>query len=145
MFENWMRRGTSWPAHWLAEMDRFRREMDRTLDRPRTQAEFPPVNVWANADGVMVVAEVPGLAPDAVDISVSGGMLTLRGERKADAETLGTQSRAERARGAFSRTIELPFQIDSAKVEASCRDGLLEVRLPRADSDKPRKITVRGA
>jgi len=145
MFENWMRRRMPWPGHWFAEMDRLHREVNRALDRHQAQAEFPPVNVYANADGAMVVAEVPGIAPDGVDISVSGGMLTLRGERKTGAASLGTQSRAERPYGAFSRTIEMPFQIDSSKVEARCQDGLLEVKLPRAESDKPRKITVRSA
>ena len=145
MFENWMQRRAPGPGHWLAEMGRLRHEMDRLFDRRPERAEFPPLNVWANADGARVVAELPGLAPGDVDISVSGGMLTLRGERKTDAGSLGVQSRAERPRGAFNRTIEMPFQIDSTKVEARCQNGLLEVKLPRAESDKPRKIAVRNA
>ena len=145
MLETWMRRRTPWSNSLLAEMERIHREVNRMLDRRQATAEFPPVNVWANADGALVIAEIPGIAPDDVGLSVSGGMLTLRGERGADAEALGTRSRAERPRGAFSRTIEMPFQIDSAKVEARCENGLLSVRLPRADSDKPRKIAVRGA
>ena len=145
MFETWMRRKMPWSNTLFAEMQKLHREMNRMLDRRQTAAEFPSVNVWANADGALVIAEIPGIGPDDVSLSVSGGMLTLRGERRNDAETLGTYSRAERPQGAFSRTIEMPFQVDSAKVEARCENGLLAVRLPRADSDKPRKITVQGA
>ena len=144
MFENWMLRRTPWSGNLFAEMDRLHKEMERLFSRRRDSAEFPPISVWANADGVMVVAEVPGLAPGDVDVSVSGGMLTLRGERKNE-DGLGQQSRAERPQGAFSRTLELPFQIEPSKVEAHCENGLLAIRLPRSEADKPRKISVGGS
>lgn len=143
MFENWMLRRTPWSGNVFAEMDRLHKEMERLFTRRRDAAEFPPISVWANADGVMVVAEVPGLRPDDVDVSVSGGMLTLRGERKNDG-SLGEQSRAERPQGSFTRTLELPFQIEPSKVEAHSENGLLAIRLPRSEADKPRKITVGG-
>lgn len=142
---NWMRQDLPWMGPLLPEMARLRDQMDRVFRRRTASAEHPPVNVWTNADGALVTAELPGIPADKLDISVSGSTLTLRGECPAPAEALGAAHRRERARGRFGRTLDFPFQIDSAKVEARCERGIVTIRLPRADSDKPRKITVSGA
>ena len=142
MFGNRLSRGFPWPGNVFREMDRLQDEMNRLLRTSRGPAEYPALNVWANADGVLVTAEAPGVKPEGIDISVSGATLTLKGERTAAPESLGKPHRIERMIGRFSRTIELPFTVDSSKVSAHCEDGVLEIALPRIEADKPRKIAV---
>lgn len=130
------------------EMDRLQREMNRLFEdytpaRMRGAPTYPAMNVWANQDGIMVTAEVPGIAPDDLDISVVGDMLTLKGERKSEEASESLRyHRQERGFGQFTRTLQLPYQIDAQKVEAKFKNGVLEISLPRAEADKPRKILV---
>jgi HSP20 family protein len=105
--------------------------------------EVPALNIWTSQDSAVVTAEIPGLAPEDVDISVLNETLSLRGSRQE--ETLEEDAkwhRRERAFGEFARTIQLPFRIDADKVEATFANGVLEIKLPRSEQDKPRKITV---
>lgn len=106
--------------------------------------EFPPVNVWANGDNVIITSELPGLDPKDVDISVAGKSVTLRGSRAADEACEGEcRHRQERWNGKFTRTIELPFIINQEKVEARFSKGVLQLTLLRAEADKPRKIAIK--
>jgi len=110
--------------------------------------EFPPVNLWVNNDEAIVTAEVPGLNGEDVDISVSGETLTLRGVRKPEEQKEKEEAvfaRRERLFGQFTRTLQLPFVIDADKVNASYSKGVLTITLPRAESDKPRKIQIKTA
>jgi len=105
--------------------------------------EFPAVNVWSDGNEAVVTAELPGLDPATADISVVGRTLTIKGTRKAEEPGAdGSYHRQERWNGSFARAIELPFQIDQSKVEARFSKGILEVKLPRAEADKPKKITI---
>jgi HSP20 family protein len=106
-------------------------------------AEFPAVNVWSNGNEAVVTTEIPGIDPKTVDISVVGKTLTLRGSRQPEALKEGeSYHRQERWTGQFSRTIDLPFATDAGKVEAKFSKGVLTITLPRAEADKPRKISV---
>jgi HSP20 family protein len=126
-------------------MQELRREMDHLFGdytSPRT-ASFPPVNLWTGDEAVTVSAEVPGVAPEDLDVSASGRTLTIRGERKSpDLAEGATWHRRERKSGSFVRSLDLPFEIDQGKIEAHCTDGILQVRLQRAEASKPRKIPV---
>jgi HSP20 family protein len=121
--------------------------MQRALSRWSTPAaiEFPPMNVWVSGDTALVTTEVPGVDPNALDISVVGKSLTLRGSRSPE-ELTGDDSyhRRERWHGQFTKTIELPFTVESGKVEAKFTKGILNITLPRADVEKPRKISVKS-
>jgi HSP20 family protein len=127
-------------------MQRLQGEMNRifsVLDTPLTR-EFPPLNAWVGESDVIVTAELPGIDPGKVDISVVGDTLTLSGSR--DAEPLKekeTYHRQERSHGRFTRTLQLPFPVETGKVEAKYERGILQISLPRAEADKPRKISVR--
>lgn len=106
--------------------------------------EFPPVNVWMDGDRAIVASELPGVDPKDVDISVAGKSVTLRGRRATEDACEGEcRHRRERWNGAFTRTIELPFAADQDKVEARFSKGVLELALPRAEADKPRKIAIK--
>jgi HSP20 family protein len=105
--------------------------------------EFPAVNVWSNGNEAVVTAELPGVDPSAADISVVGKTLTIKASRRPE-ETGedGSYHRQERWTGSFTRTIELPFLIEQNKVEARFSKGILEINLPRAEADKPKKIAI---
>lgn len=133
------------------EMDRLRREMNYLFDRTfaglgeRTAPDYPSLNVWTNEDGAVVTAELPGFTPEDIDISVEGSTLTLRGSRQPEAlEEGGTYHRRERRHVRFSRSFQLPFQVDPDKVEAISEKGVVHVSLPRAEEEKPKRIAVKG-
>ncbi len=108
-------------------------------------SEFPVVNIWTNGNGAIVTTEIPDIDPASVDLSVVGKALTFSGSRKSDEAAEGeSYHRRERWDGRFSRTVELPFLIDSNKVEARFSKGVLQISLPRAEEDKPKKIAVKS-
>jgi HSP20 family protein len=121
--------------------------MHRVLPRWTSPAtiEFPAVNVWVSGDTAVVTTELPGIDPKTIDISVVGKSLTLRGSRNPD-ELKQDESyhRRERWSGQFTKTIEMPFNIEGTKVEAKFTRGMLQITLPRAEADKPRKIVVKS-
>jgi len=108
-------------------------------------AAFPPINVWESADALHVEAELPGLQLNDLEIFVTGNnQLTIKGERKAPAPEKSLQHRQERGFGKFARTLTLPFAVDPDKVEARLENGILQVKLAKHESAKPRKIVVKG-
>lgn len=127
------------------DMDRLFNRMTR-LDRPAIAPEFPAINIWANEEGLVVTAELPGVNTNDIDISVVNETLTLSGMRQPDALEDGDKyHRRERRHGKFSRTFQLPFAIEADNVEAVFENGVLHVSLPRAEAEKPKKIAVKAA
>ncbi len=138
------------PPRWR-EMDRIQREMNHLFEahspvRTRVAPSYPAVNLWSNEDGLVINAEVPGISAEVIDISVIGETLTLSGARKQEELGEGARyQRHERGNGKFSRLIELPFPVDVNDVQATFTNGVLNISMPRAEADKPRKIVVKGA
>jgi HSP20 family protein len=134
----------------LSEMERLRREMDRVVGaytaHPEAYGEagaFPPVNLLEDADRYLLSAELPGVNPEDLDISVKGKQVSLQGERKSAQPPEGVRfHRRERNQAGFSRLIGLPTEVDPDKVEACLENGVLQVVLPKAEAVKPRKIPV---
>lgn len=138
---------TRWPEL-FRDMRRTQAEMNRLLGGLRLglRSEFPPVNVWAGADGAIVTTEIPGVSPDKIDITVHQDTVTLRGTREPEhVEGDAIVHRRERAQGPFSRTVVLPFRVDADKVSAKFNRGALTLELPRPAADKPRHIKVARA
>ena len=107
---------------------------------------FPPVNVYEDKDNYLLTAELPGVKPEEVEITVTEDALTLKGERKRDDGGNGASyHRRERGSGYFRRIVSLPNKVDPEKVEASSHHGILHVTLPKAEHVKPRQIKVKGA
>ena len=137
------------PSIWQ-EMDQLQREMNRLFDATSkrsvfTPPSYPAINIWTKEDGQLISAEMPGINPDNIDIDVTGDALSISGERKQD--KVGEEARyhrRERSYGSFSRTIQLPFMVDTNKVEANFKNGILMISLPRAEADKPKKITIKN-
>ena len=106
---------------------------------------FPAVNVASTPDSVEVIAFAPGIDPKEIEITIDGGLLSLAGERRNDLAKgqSGSNTYAqERFTGKFRRVISLPDDADTAKVEATFRDGVLHVSVAKRESSKPRQITV---
>lgn len=130
------------------EMARMQRELDRMSNSftQRRAPAFPALNVWRNVDGVLITAEIPGIEPDAIDISIVDKSLTLKGSRQR--EDFGedvTTHRQERGYGEFNRTLTLPYNIEQDQVEATFKNGVLTIALPRKEDEKPKKIAVQTA
>jgi HSP20 family protein len=104
----------------------------------------PAVDIYENAHQEIVLkAELPGIAREDIDLRVENNTLTLRGERKRDTEVKQEQyHRVERAYGAFSRSFSLPSRIDTEKVRAEFKDGVLAITLPVKAEARPRQIEV---
>ena len=109
-------------------------------------SEFPAIEVWTGAEGIRMEAQVPGIDPDDLELTVVGDTLTIRGSRSRSGENDGeTPHRRERESGKFARTIQLPFAVDGNRVQARFENGWLHIELPRSEKDLPRKITVKSA
>ena len=106
---------------------------------------WPALNLWDAGDALMLETEVPGLSMDNLEILVQGSELTIKGKREWSADENTRYLRRERLSGEFSRTLTLPVDIEADHVEAALKDGVLTVRLPKAEAAKPRKITVKQA
>lgn len=133
----------------FAEMRRMQNEMNRLFadfGMTRTQ-EFPPMNFWVGENSVVVTAEVPGATCDDLDIVVHEDVLTLKG--KIQPEITDDKDvvwhRRERGYGDFVRTVQLPFRVDPDKVQARCRNGVLEIELHRPEAERPKKIQIQAA
>jgi len=111
----------------------------------RYGAAYPALNTWEDGDNAWVEAELPGLGLDDIEVLVNGGEVTINGERKLGEPQGATWHRRERSHGRFSRTLTLPWDVDADKVQATLRDGVLTVQLPKAETAKPRKVKVMSA
>jgi HSP20 family protein len=132
------------------EMDRMRNHFEHLFagrgGRPALDpAGFPAVNAWEDAEGYYLEAELPGLELEDLEISLAeGDKLTIKGERKQPAHEGGTWHRRERAFGSFERTLTLPGAVSADGVQASLKQGVLTVKLPKAPELQPRKIEVKA-
>jgi HSP20 family protein len=109
-----------------------------------TAGVHPPINLYETRDAWVLTAELPGVRPESLEISVTESRVTLHGERRVEyPKDRGTSlHRRERASGIFRRAVELPAGIDADRAEAACRNGVLVLRIPKAPEAKPRHITV---
>ncbi|MEO8466833.1 MAG: Hsp20/alpha crystallin family protein [Gammaproteobacteria bacterium] len=107
-----------------------------------TGGSYPPVNVYKDGEDFVVVAEIPGVRKEDLDIQVSGDTLRIKGKKAAAYRNNAAAESAESEAAMFERVVTLPVQLDVAKVAADYRDGVLTVRLPRAESERPRSVVI---
>jgi HSP20 family protein len=132
------------------ELESLQADMNRLLSAPeaprlgrRARAAYPPMNVWTSPEGLVIDAEIPGLDPAQVEVSVDGDELTLRGQVNVQNPPEGeTVLRCERPSGEFQRTLQLPFRAHTEGVKATSRNGILRISIPRSEEEKPRKIVI---
>jgi HSP20 family protein len=135
----------------FADFDQLRREMLRLLDTSSGDTSgalgtgvFPPMNVTQDDDNYYVRTEIPGIKPSDLTISAIRNRLSISGRREIPTEQdRVSYHRKERAEGSFSRTVTLPADVDSERIDARYADGVLALTLPKAEEAKPRQITVK--
>jgi HSP20 family protein len=111
--------------------------------RPTRRAGvFPPVNLYEAADGFVLTAELPGLRSEEIEVTVERDRVTLRGQRRIEHPKDASLHRVERQAGTFRRTVQLPVEVASDKVDAVYRNGVLMLRIPKAPELRPRRISV---
>lgn len=148
MARAWMTRFDPW-----ADLDWFQRRMNELFDGRRpsddwwaTGREFPAVNVFSQGEHVVVTAELPGLRLEDIDLSITGDVLTLRGERRLEQDVdEDSCARRERGMGAFVRSIQLPERVTADKAEARYVNGVLEVRIPKSPEAQPKRVAIQPA
>ena len=139
-------------------MDTLRREIDqafegfglRTVPPVRTAflpgraaRGYPLINLCEDSDALYVEALAPGVSPESLKVSVVRNSLTVSGEKQAATDVKSEAfHRNERAAGAFTRTIDLPVEVDESKVKADYKDGVLLLTLPKAEQAKPKRINI---
>ena len=134
----------------LVRWDPFRDLMN--LQRQASEVEdaygmwAPVVDIFEMGDDLVIRAELAGVEKDAVDISVENNTLTLRGERKRDVDFEEKDAyRLERSFGMFTRSFMLPKTVDPARISASYKNGVLELKIPKVAQVMPRKIEIKAA
>ena len=147
-----MRYRTQMPVPMLSlgrELDRF---MDETFGRLSPNGGAlptswtPAMDVSEDEQGLLLELEIPGLAPEAVEVTTDQGLLTIKGEKSATRQREGVRPLVtERTHGRFVRTLQLPQGVDESKVEAEFANGLLRIRVPRAALPQARKVEIRRA
>ncbi len=137
----------------LAEFDQLQDEINRVFSynrNPVNQGIFdrmvsPAIDVVEDKDGFTVLCDLPGVKLEELDISVAQDVLTIKGEKAA--EETGEKKKVykkETWEGSFQRTLSLPSSVDSSKVEASFKDGVLKVTLPKREEVKPKQISIKA-
>jgi HSP20 family protein len=149
---------TTWkPFRELApfrDFDRMRREMDRLWDsffegglRRRTEEAvewLPSLDIAETKNEIVVKAEVPGMDPKDIDISLSGGVLTIKGEKKQEKEEKEVDYHlTERSYGSFTRLVQLPKEVQSDKISASYKNGILKITLPKSEEAKKKEVRIK--
>jgi HSP20 family protein len=139
-------------SHWSSSdrLASLRDEVNRLFDfswPSRDSGLFsgwsPALDVFDDKDNLVVKVELPGLKKDEIGLSLHDGVLTVSGERKKEHEKKeGESFRSERYFGKFQRSVTLPTAVDSTKVNASYKDGILTVELPKSEEAKPKQIAV---
>jgi len=139
----------NWQRRWDPFRD-FQREIGRLFEtfEPVTQwraaRAFPAVNLYDAGEAYVLTAQLPGVGPEDVDLSITGDTLTLRGERKrAEGVSEEGYRRQERQYGRWTRTVTLPDRVENGEVSASFGNGILSVTLPKSEASRPRQISVR--
>ena len=140
----------TWPS--LDRWANLRDEMSDLLEMPfwsnfgrQTQlfsGWSPALDLYQNNDNVVAIVELPGMRKEDIEISLHDGMLTISCERETSATNGENAERTERFSGKFRRSITLPARVDSGKVSATYKDGILTVTLPKAEEAKPKQIKV---
>ncbi len=137
-------------------LDRIRNEIGRMVDDAWSSGEramdaiglrrtsCPAIDVIEHPDRVHVAVDLPGVAPESIDVSIVGNMLTVQGSYAAILTEGGVSHLSERPRGTFKRLVPLPASVNSEDVRAEARNGVLQISVGKVETAKPRKIPVSG-
>lgn len=142
-----VRNNRFWQWDPLADAFNVQQELGRLFGRNPVSAAngTPAVDVWRGEQGIVLTTELPGLDIESLDVTVHGDIVTLKGTRQAEVLGEGAKyHRQERATGAFTRSLQLPYRVDPQRTEARYEQGVLTVVLPQVEEEKPKKVTVKA-
>ncbi len=135
-----------WVSDPMREFERMRRMMDKMFSRVpffgTTEFEFPLVNLYDSRDVLYVVAEIPGVTKENIEINYQDGALTITGKREPKKYGQSELLRQEQPQGDFEKIIRVPMSIKSSDIKAKFEDGMLSISLPKTEEAKPRQIAV---
>lgn len=156
-----MSRPTQWRREFSAPLHTLQNELNRFLEEywaparggpgqpPPTDLEpvawVPVIDVVETPQEVVIIAELPGVEPSSIDLSVTGNVLSIRGEKHLGDFPEGSGTVRERQFGAFHRQVSLPGEVNFDGIQAEARDGVLKVRLPKQEEARRRKIPIQPA
>ncbi len=105
--------------------------------------EYPAMNIWSSAEGLVVDVEIPGAKQEELEVSMLGDILKVRGKLdECELTKGGTYLMRERLGGQFTRSIRLPFRVDGERIKAQYRNGILRITVPRVPEEKPRRVAI---
>jgi len=156
-----MSRSTQWKREFSVPLHALQNELNRIFEGywnpgrvgpvqpPPTDLEpaawTPAVDVIETPQEIIIMAELPGVDPSSIDLSVTGNVLSLRGEKRANDLPEGSGGVRERLFGPFHRQISLPVEVNFEGVQAEARDGVLKVRLPKQEEARRRTIPIQSS
>lgn len=150
----WQPRGSLSAWNPFRELEEMRNEMSRVFGWPAGRGESdglfesiwsPPVDIAQEGDHYIVKADLPGMKKDEIEITLNGDTLTISGEKKKENETKeDNYYRSERYYGRFSRSLALPSTVDANKIEASYKEGVLSVTIPKSEEARPKQIKIQS-
>jgi HSP20 family protein len=141
----------------IKELEEMRKDMDRLFEeffspitrrrrgwlKPEMGVIVPNIEMYDRKNEIVVKAELPGVAKEDIDLTITKDSLTLKGETKKEEEVKEEDYYAcERSYGSFTRTIALPVEVDSEKAKAAFKNGVLEIVLPKKEEAKPKEIKI---
>ena len=134
-------------------MNAFHRDLDRLFKQLQSgfgdpwsldERSYPALNVWDDGESICAEAEVPGFEMKDIEVTVMGNQLTIKGRREASKKEGATLHRHERFTGEFVRSLMLPVEVNPDKVDATLKDGVLTLVMPKTQAALARKITVKS-
>lgn len=154
-----MARTSPWGREFSAPIHALQHELNRMFEEYWNPARFtssqppptdlepagwvPALDVFETPTELVLIAELPGVDPSSIDLSVTGNVLSLRGEKPADIIAEGSDNVRERQFGTFHRQLTLSNEVDFEKAQAEAKNGVLRVRLPKKEAARPRTIAVK--
>ncbi|MFP4164583.1 MAG: Hsp20/alpha crystallin family protein [Chitinispirillaceae bacterium] len=136
----------AWTTNPFTELERMRREMDRIFSRVpyfgTASSAYPATNVYETGDDLYVIAELPGVKKEDINLNLHETNLIITGKRDVRQYGKSDLLRREQPEGQFEKTVRLPAKIHGERVSAKFEDGLLRINLPKSEESKPRQINV---
>lgn len=146
---------TRFPGDLFADFDGLQSQIEHLLGlkgapssiRAAQRGAFPAINMGATEQALEIYAFAPGIDPSSIEVSVDKGLLTIAGERRGDApdesENVSVYAR-ERFVGPFKRVVSLPDEVDTGRVQATYREGVLRIAIPKRESSRPRRVEIKA-
>ncbi len=135
-----------WPVDLMGEIDRLRKEMDAILSHTplyrRGVSQYPLINLYDSKNEIILIAEIPGIDKNKIEIQYNNSTLTLSGQRELKRFGKSEELRLEQPEGRFEKNIRIPVKIKDSEIKAKCEDGILTITLPKAEEAKPHQIVI---